>query len=227
LSSALKEAERLDMIPRNPLDKLRGALPLGPAPEAQPADKATIDREIAALPVGDQRRMALYLALALGLRRGEICGLRWRDIGDSKITVREQIVPVGKGHVTKAPKYDSGREIAIGPRVAEALQQHRRALAERLLACGIRLTTDDPVCAGDDGRSLRPGSLTGWCTRRGLRLHGVRHLNASTLIMTQPIPIVTQRLGHSRPDVTLRTYSHVLPGQDDAAAEAIDAVIGV
>ena len=42
----------------------------------------------------------------------------------------------------------------------------------------------------------------------------------------QPLPIVSARLGHSRPVVTLRTYSHVLPGQDDAAADAIDAAIG-
>jgi hypothetical protein len=34
-------------------------------------------------------------------------------------------------------------------------------------------------------------------------------------------------LGRSRPDVTLRTYAHVLPGQDDAAAEAIDEAMGI
>jgi integrase len=225
LSSALREAERLDMVPRSPLDKLRGALPIGSPPEAQPAERSTIDGEIAELPIGDPRRMALYLALALGLRRGEICGLRWRDVSDGKITVAQQIVPAGKEHITKAPKYDSGRDITIGPRVADALQHHRRALAERMLGNGVRLTADDPVCAHDDGRPLRPGSLTGWCGRHGFRLHSVRHLNASTLIMSQPVPIVAQRLGHSRPDVTLRTYSHVLPGQDQAAAEAIDAVV--
>jgi integrase len=169
--------------------------------------------------------MALYLALALGLRRGEICGLRWRDVTDSRIAIREQIVPVGKQDVIKAPKYNSGRAIAIGPKLAEALQEHRLALAERLLATGVRLTSNHPVCARDDGEPLRPGSLTGWCGRHGIKVHGVRHLNASMLIATQPIPIVTQRLGHSRPDVTLRTYSHVLPGQGEAAAEAIDAVI--
>ncbi|HZK92282.1 MAG TPA: tyrosine-type recombinase/integrase [Stellaceae bacterium] len=226
LASSLREAERLDMIPRSPLDRLRGALPIGPSPEARPADKNSIDRAIAALPIGDPRRMALYLALALGLRRGEICGLRWRDVSDGAIMVREQIVPAGKQNITKGPKYGSTREIKIGPKVAEALRQHRLAVAEQLLVLGVRLTTDHPVCAHEDGRALRPGSLTGWCSRHGIRLHGVRHLNASTLIATQPLPIVSARLGHSRPDITLRTYSHVLPGQDDAAAEAIDAAIG-
>jgi len=204
LASALREAERLDLISRSPLDKLRGALPIGPSPEAQPAPKATIDHEIAALPIGDPRRMALYLVLALGLRRGEICGLKWRDIGDSTVTIREQIVPVSNRHITKAPKYNSGREIAIGPGVVDALQQHRRALAELMLSLGTRLTADHPVCARYDGSPLRPQSLTDWCRRHGFKLHAVRHLNASTLIATQSLPIVTRRLGHSRPDVTLR-----------------------
>lgn len=158
LSSALAEAETLGVIPRSPLQALRGRLPIGPAPEARPADPAQIEREIAALGPGDPRRMALYLARALGLRTGEICGVRWRDVGAGRVTVREQIVPVGGASVAREPKYGSGREISIGPRVAQALAEHRLALAERLLAHGIRLTEDLPVCAWPDGRGLRPGA---------------------------------------------------------------------
>ena len=233
LASALREAEMPEMIPRSPLDKLRSKrgqkrpLPIGPSPVAKPADKSTIDHKIAGLPVGDPRRMALYLARTLGRRRGEVCGVRWRDAEPSKITAREQIVPVGKTAITKAPKYDSEREIKIGRKVAQALQQHRLALAEQLLACRVRLTDDHSICAWPDGRPLRPGSSAGWCGRRGFRLHDVRHLNASVLLSTEPLPIVAQRLGHSRPEVTLCTCAHVLPGQDDRAAEAIDEALGV
>jgi integrase len=226
LAAALREAEKLDMIPRSPLDKLRGALPIGSSPEAQPADKSIVDRALAETPIGNPYRIGLLLALACGLRRGEICGLRWRDVEDRKILVREQIVPLIGGAITKAPKYDSGREIKIGPKLAEALRQHRRAAAERLLALGVRIGPDHHVCAREDGSPLHPPSFGEWLKRRGIGLHKVRHLNASTLIATQPLPIVSARLGHSRPDITLRTYSHVLPGQDDAAADAIDAAIG-
>jgi len=223
LASALREAERLDIIPRSPLDKLRGALPIAGSPAAQPADKATVDLALAQTPVNDPYRMGLLLALACGLRRGEICGLRWRDVEDDKIVVREQIVPLANGVIVKAPKYNSAREIRIGPKLAEALRQRRRALAEQLLAMGVRISRDNYVCARADGSQLHPKSLSAWLKRRGIGLHQVRHLNASMLIATQPLPIVSARLGHSRPDVTLRTYCHILPGQDDAAAEAIEA----
>ncbi|HEX3860463.1 MAG TPA: tyrosine-type recombinase/integrase [Stellaceae bacterium] len=226
LSSALREAERLDMIARSPLDKLRGALPIGSSPAAQPANKKAVDLALAEAPVGNPYRIGLLLALACGMRRGEICGLRWSDVEAGKITVSRQIVPLIGGAITKAPKYDSTREIKIGPKLAEALRQHRRALAEQLLAIGVRISADHHVCTRADGSPLHPPSFSEWLKRRGIGLHKVRHLNASILIATQPLPIVSARLGHSRPDVTLRTYSHVLPGQDDAAADAIDTALG-
>jgi len=225
LASAIRSAVKFDMLALNPLDKLRGELPIGQSPKVEATRRETVDRVLADAPVGHPYAMALFLSFALGMRRGELCGLRWRDIGDDRITIREQIVPVGNRAITKAPKYDSGREIKIGPKIAERLRQHRRKLAETLFTSGVRLTADHPVCAHDDGRPMRPASFTGWCARRGFRLHGVRHLNASTLLSTEPIAVVADRLGHSRPDVTLRSYAHVLPGQDDAAATAIDAVI--
>src|SRR6185312_6335823 len=171
LASALREAERLDMIPRSPLDKLRGALPIGTSPEAQPADKGVVDRALAETPVENPYRIGLLLALACGLRRGEICGLRWRDVDDGKIVVRQQIVPLAHGSVTKAPKYDSAREIKIGPKVAEALRQRRRLLAEQLLALGVRITGDHHVCARGDGSPIRPASFGEWLKRRGIGLH--------------------------------------------------------
>jgi integrase len=90
---------------------------------------------------------------------------------------------------------------------------------------GIRITLDHHVCARPDGSPIHPRSLGEWLKPRGIGLHKVRHSNASILIATQPLPILSARLGHSRPDVTLRTYSYILPGQDDAAADAIDAEI--
>ena len=174
LASALREAERLDMIPRSPLDKLRGSLPIGSSPEAQPADKAAVDRALAEAPIGSPYRIGLLLALTCGLRRGEICGLRWRHVEDGKIIVREQIVPLVGGAITKAPKYGSAREIKIEPKIAEALPQHRRAAAEQLLALGVRINTDHHVCARADGSPMRPASFGEWLKRRGIGLHKVR-----------------------------------------------------
>src|SRR3954463_13127166 len=66
LAAALREAERLDMISRSPLDKLRGALPIGSSPEARPADKNLVDRALAKAPIGNPYRIGLLLALTCG-----------------------------------------------------------------------------------------------------------------------------------------------------------------
>jgi len=51
------------------------------------------------------------------------------------------------------------------------------------------------------------------------RLHDLRHTHASLLLSAGvPIKVVSERLGHADPAVTLRTYQHVTPGRQAAAA---------
>ena len=56
-----------------------------------------------------------------------------------------------------------------------------------------------------------------------MRFHDLRH-TAATLLMSQgvPIKIVSEMLGHADVGITLRTYSHVLPGMQQQAADAMD-----
>ncbi len=59
-----------------------------------------------------------------------------------------------------------------------------------------------------------------------MRIHDLRHAHA-TLMLGQGVhpKIVSERLGHASVNITLDTYSHVLPGLQVAAAEALDAVL--
>lgn len=56
-----------------------------------------------------------------------------------------------------------------------------------------------------------------------MRFHDPRH-TAATLLMSQgvPIKIVSEMLGHADVGITLRTYSHVLPGMQQQAADAME-----
>ena len=59
-----------------------------------------------------------------------------------------------------------------------------------------------------------------------IRFHDLRHSNATALIMAGVNPrVVQQRLGHADVNITLNTYTHVLPEMDVEAAEKLDSIM--
>ena len=89
------------------------------------------------------------------------------------------------------------------------------------------------VICKEDGTPYRPDSLTQkWerFTERNnlphIKLHGLRHTNATALIAAGISPkVVQQRLGHADVSITLNTYTHVLPSMDKEAAEKLDNIL--
>jgi integrase len=98
---------------------------------------------------------------------------------------------------------------------------------------GTPFALTDLVFAREDGSPLRPNAVTSaWirlAKRAGLhdiRLHDARHTHASLMLKQGIHPkIVQERLGHSSIAITLDTYSHVIPGLQEAAAKRFDEVI--
>ena len=84
-----------------------------------------------------------------------------------------------------------------------------------------------------DGRALHPDTITAMfhrhCTGTGLpriRLHDVRHSYATAALQAGvPTKIISERLGHATAAFTLQTYTHVIPGMDQAAADTVAALI--
>jgi integrase len=59
-----------------------------------------------------------------------------------------------------------------------------------------------------------------------IRLHDVRHSYATAALRAGVHPkVVSERLGHAKVGITLDTYSHVIPGMDAQAADAVAALI--
>ncbi|MGB8362080.1 MAG: tyrosine-type recombinase/integrase, partial [Acidimicrobiia bacterium] len=80
-----------------------------------------------------------------------------------------------------------------------------------------------------DGSALNPSTLT-WAFRwivdqselPRIRLHDLRHTHASIAVKAGvPIGVVSERLGHASPEFTLHRYSHVMPGMQREAADAV------
>jgi integrase len=228
LHAALQRALELELIARHPMVALRKRLPTGAAPEAKVIDADAV----AALlhrAAGTSYHPAILLASACGLRRGEACGLRWRnvDLEAGTLSVAEARVPARRGIATGATKTGRSRLIHIPGFARALLRQHRIAQAEQLLRLGARLGDDAYVCAHADGSPINPMSLSAWCrTNSPIGYHGLRHTHASLLLGSgASIKAVSARLGHATATMTLATYAHLLPGADEDAAQRLDDLL--
>ena len=190
---------------------------------------------------GARPRLAplLMLAALTGMRRGELCALRWTDVdlerGSS--TCRESVVVVPGGLAEKTTKTD--RSAGVWPRSVGVplLVQHQWL---NVMDGPRRLTRASPTDAFvfspffDGTKPFRPDNVTGFFIRvrdsvgaKRVRLHDLRHFTATQLIGAGvDVRTVAGRLGHSDPSLTLRVYAPVIEDRDRAAAAIMGEVLG-
>ncbi len=198
-------------------------------------------RFLAAEPVRAGRWWVVWrLALATGMRRGELCALTWDavDFAAKTIHVNHSASQIGKEVVTTDPKSGEDRTIAIGADMVAALKAWRKQQASERLKAGDAWadTSASPlVFTWPDGTRVLPDYLSKKFVSQqaGLELdlprlsiHGTRHTHATTLLRAGvPVHVVAQRLGHADPSLTLRVYSHAIPADGVAAAEVAERVL--
>jgi integrase len=183
---------------------------------------------------GHRLEVLLALALTTGMRRGELLGLQWKDVSwkDGSLQVCRTVNRYG-GHglrVSEPKTAKSRRKILLPAFVLELLKEHRAHQLEARLQAGPAWEDHDLVFANSCGRFLNPGHLGSdfqkLLTKAGiphLRFHDLRHSCASLLLSSGVNPKVVQELlGHSHINMTLGTYSHVLPGMHEGAMEKMD-----
>ena len=175
------------------------------------------------------------LALKTGLRRGELLGLRWKDLDLDRelLMVRQSLVLLNGSPIIQAPKTDASRRtVKLSADVVAALRNHRLIQAERRLA-STEWATGDLVFCTRDGKLLNPNNVyrnyQAIIERTGvprITLHGARHTHTTLALASgAPIKAVSERLGHARSSITLDTYAHVLPDMQDRVIDAIDAAL--
>jgi integrase len=172
------------------------------------------------------------LALATGMRRGELLALRWSDIHGTEIRVERSLERAGARYRFKPPKTRAGRRtIAIPSTTADVLRDHRRRQLEIRMQLGMgKHDVDALVFCRYDGHHLIPTSVShAWRKAVGgkWKFHALRHTHASALIAAGlDLISISRRLGHSSPTVTLRVYGHLFHSKDNLAADAIGKVLG-
>jgi integrase len=183
------------------------------------------------------------LALATGMRRGELIALKWQDINFKTGTL--QVVRVLTRVPTKMPKrghvymeaepktQKSRRSVMIAPFALEALKEHRVRQLEAKLKAGASWEEHDYVFCTLHGTHLGPNHVVEefklLLKQAGLpdiRFHDLRH-SAATLLLSLGIhpKVVQELLGHTQISITMDVYSHVLPGmQQDAMGKLNEAL---
>ena len=178
-------------------------------------------------------RAAYVLAVNTGMRRGEVLGLSWSDVDlDSRrLTVRQSLVTVNGHAQLTTPKTGRARRFQLDEISCAALRRWRAEQAGERLAWGSLWQDTGLVFTKEDGTRIQPESFTKVfrriVARAGLppiRFHDVRHTYATLALQAGvDIKVVSQRLGHANVGITWDTYAHVLPDQDEQAAELFQA----
>ena len=216
LRNALESAVREEVIPRNVAKLVKVTTP-----------KYTVNRGLSVAQARQvlwaaksERLYALYvLALCLGLRRGELLGLRWEDIDldTGTLEVVQTLQRVGGALRFVRPKTeDSARTIPLPPLCIDALREHRRQQFTERADAGPDWQENGLVFPTRIGTPMEPDNLRrSWGRIRttagvtGTRFHDMRHTCVSLLLHLGVAPdMVREIVGHSDIEVTMTIYAH-------------------
>ena len=229
LSAALEEAVRLEVLHRNVADVVKpGVEPTDrnkkPA-QAWTAEEASLFLDYAQ---AEGLYACFYLMLCLGLRRGEVLGLRWENVEleAGKLRIVETLV-VARGKVIKSkPKTKKSRRmLTLPPDVVAVLAAHRERQLLEHAALGLK-PERDWVFTSLAGTPIHPDNLKRPLKRvvkkadiRYIRIHDLRHTYASLARRHGvALEVVSRRLGHSRSSFTADVYRHTYEDEMEVAA---------
>lgn len=221
LHRCLNVAKRWGWLATNPCDRVQRPAHRPKRPNMWSAAQLAAFVEVAA-----DRYPLLLLLVTTGARLGEMLALRWRDVGlgGAAITIERSAQWLsGHGWTFTPPKTESGVRTVRLPRVAtEALARLRAQAGEveddRLVFAGEK--GDRPMSYACVHKMMREACARANVPR--LRVHDLRHANASWLLM-QGVSVTetARRLGHAHAGITLAIYAHALTDQS-ASAAALD-----
>jgi integrase len=176
------------------------------------------------------------LALASGMRRGELMALRWSDVDleSGLIAVERAVTQIGQELSYSTPKNYERRGVSVDPRTVAALKAWRLVqLSERLAWGEAYQGTEDLLFTWEDGRPVLPDYVTKAFVKSQvgaevprLKLHEARHSHATLLLREGvPVHIVAKRLGHKDASVTLDVYADAIPADDDRAVDVFTRAV--
>jgi integrase len=233
LHGCLERAKQLGLVYKNPTEYC--SLPRQSERDLQVWDEVQVGQFLNFM-IGRKNENLYHLALATGMRRGELLGLQWRDIDWVKRQIlvrRECYHRVGGGFVFQSPKTKLGkRTIQVGQGVIDRLRAQLKIVDELRKTGGEKWQDHDLVFPSLVGTPLQSNGISHefpeLARKAGMpvmRFHDCRH-TAATIMLSHGIPpvIVAGMLGHSI-SILLTTYAHFIPTMQDQAAQLMDDIL--
>lgn len=236
LHKACADAVDAELLVSNPVSRAKP--PRRNRPETQVWSAEQARSFLAARARAEDRLLISWLlALTLGLRRGELAGLQWRDVDLDAATLRidrQRTTDSGSNVVVKEPKGTSRRTLDLGPQIVAALRSHRLLQSRERLALGLGALDRDTALVTDElGGPLHPQRLThlfrvasAEADMPHIRLHDARHTCATLALDAGLHPkVVQQLLGHSSWTVTMDLYSHRVARLQREATQRLEELV--
>ena len=183
-------------------------------------------------------KTSLILALYSGVRRGELCGLEWRDIDSDKGLIhvlRASQYQSGNGIITVSTKNESSkRPIKLPPFMFQLLSQYRVWWLEQRIHNGDRWQgKDERLFIQSDGKPINPDTINYWLGKF-IKRHSLEHFTPhslrhtfSTLQISAGVDIRTlqARTGHAQASTLTNIYAHSIKSATEAASDVLDDIL--
>jgi integrase len=239
IKNCLQQAIKNNLIPRNSAEAT--ILPKIKKSQIQVFTLENQQKFLKAL-AGERMKAAFIIALATGIREGELLGLYWNDIDLEQgiLSIQRSIRRVQTSGaadkktalIFQEPKTESGKRFIPLPDAAlTGLKEHKKQqVIEKLAAGEIYENECNLVFCTELGKPIDPRNFRKLFKRilnkaniPDIQFHALRHTFATRLLELNENPKVVQEiLGHADISTTMNVYSHVLPDVKKAAAQKLN-----
>ena len=200
----------------------------------QPDDVIAIRKAIENIPI--KWKTIIYLLLITGARRGEILGLKWKNVffDINKIYLTDNTLYASDIGIyqDELKTEKSKRFVALPKEIMALLKEYKKWQEDYIAKIGNRYTDEGFLFTQENGKPMNPTSVTNYLRKFSaknnlphMNPHAFRHTMASILFSNKVDCIsIASRLGHSQPSTTTNMYSHIIDKVDEQNADIVGRV---